>query len=78
MKDEYGEELECLDRRNGGCEGEVEYRESLSGTGTSIPRCAKHWTERLEVQRGINERYPTHAPADFDPSYAGESWDEDY
>jgi hypothetical protein len=23
-------------------------------------------------------RYPSSAPADFDPSYAGERWDEDY
>jgi hypothetical protein len=74
------EELSCLDApRNFGeeCEGQVEYRFALSGTGQSFPRCAKHWRERLDIQDGINARYPEHAPADFDPYYAGESWDED-
>lgn len=61
-----------------GCGGQVEYRMPLSGTGRSFPRCDAHWEQRLETQRGIDARYPTHAPADFDPSYAGESWDEDY
>ena len=51
---------------------------ALSSTGRSFPRCDKHWSDRLDVQDGINSRYPTHAPSDFDPSYAGESWDEDY
>jgi hypothetical protein len=50
----------------------------LSGTGKSFPRCEKHWAERLETQRGIDERYPAQQPADFDPLYAGEHWDEDY
>ena len=71
------EPLECLDGPEG-CEGAVEYRMALSGTGVSYPRCDKHWSDRLDVQEGINRRYPTHAPSDFDPSYAGESWDDDY
>ncbi|UFQ16428.1 MULTISPECIES: hypothetical protein [Streptomyces] len=36
------EELVCLDSRHGGCAGEVTYRESTSGTGTTIPRCDQH------------------------------------
>jgi hypothetical protein len=62
------------------CQGEVEYRLPLSGTGRSFPRCDKHWSERLDAQRGIDERYPDSPfpPSDFDPSYAGESWDGDY
>lgn len=71
------EELVCLDRDDS-CAGAVEYRMPLSGTGRSFPRCDAHWDARLRVQEGINRRYPSQAPADFDPSYAGESWDEDY
>ena len=71
------EKIECLDGPVM-CKGEVRYRMALSGTGRSFPRCDKHWSDRLAVQDGINSRYPTHAPSDFDPSYAGESWDEDY
>lgn len=62
------------------CAGEVEYRMPLSGTGRSFPRCDFHWSERLDIQAGIDERYPDspHAPSDFDPYYAGESWNDDY
>lgn len=70
--------LECLDRHKTACSGPVEYRMALSATGVSFPRCEKHWIERLDVQDGINARYPAQQPADFDPSYAGETWDEDY
>lgn len=69
--------LECLDGPEG-CEGEVEYRMALSPSGRPFPRCEKHWGERLDVQDGINERYPALQPAGFDPSYAGERWEEDY
>lgn len=62
------------------CGGAVEYRLPLSGTGKSFPRCDTHWFERLEVQQGINRRYPDSpmAPSDFDPYYAGERWADDY
>lgn len=76
----YGEDQfrdECLDEDDT-CDGTVEYRMPLSGTGKSFPRCEKHWGERLEEQQKINERYPTLPPSDFDPDYAGERWDEDY
>lgn len=59
------------------CGGTVEYRYALSGTGKSYPRCDRHWERRLDIQDGINRRYPTHQPSDFDPSYAGEVWGED-
>jgi hypothetical protein len=74
------EPLECLDAGEAGedpCQGPIEYRMALSGTGRSFPRCEKHWEKRLEVQQGINERYPHHQPADFDPMDAGEVWGED-
>lgn len=69
---------EVMDDPRGGCEGTVEYRMPLSATGRSFPRCEKHWAERLDKQREIDKRYPYHQPADFDPMYAGERWDDDY
>ena len=72
------EPLECLDGRpEDPCEGEVEFRMPLSSTGRSFPRCEKHWERRLAEQDRINDRYPVLPPSDFDPSYAGERWDED-
>lgn len=73
------EALECLEDHDGLCEGAVEYRMPLSGTGRSFPRCSFHWDKRLEIQEGIQARYGGDLPPDdFDPSYAGERWDEDY
>ena len=71
---------DCLDFHLGNCSGEVEYRMPLSGTGKSFPRCDQHWSERLDIQAGINRRYPDSPmpPSDFDPTYAGETWDDDY
>ncbi len=70
------EPLTCLDA-DATCEGAVEYRTALSCTGRSFPRCDRHWQHRLDVQEGINARYPALPPADFDPAYAGEAWDEE-
>lgn len=76
------ETLLCLDDARDGsasdCRGEVQMRESLSGTGMRIARCDRHWTKRLEFQQDLNARYPQMPPPDFDPMYAGERWDEDY
>lgn len=70
---------ECLDGPRD-CAGAVEYRTPLSGTGRSFPRCDAHWEKRLDTQERINRDYPDSpaAPRWFDPSYAGEHWDEDY
>lgn len=70
----------CLNAHEGGCEGAVEYRPPLSGTGKSFPRCDRHWDERLDRQAEIDRRYPDSPipPADFDPTYAGERWNDDY
>ncbi|MHD0294534.1 hypothetical protein [Rhodococcus qingshengii] len=68
----------CLDRDTSDCRGVVEYRTALSVTGKSFPRCDKHWEERLVRDEEIRARYPEQAPPDFDPTYAGERWDEDY
>lgn len=82
MADTYDDTVETPTCLNAGpdCKGAVEFRMPLSGTGKSFPRCDKHWDDRLDTQRGIDERYPDSPmpPADFDPSYAGESWNGDY
>lgn len=72
--------MRCIERHKENCEGEVELRESLSGTGTPIPRCDKHWGDRLEAQTEHNKVYPDSsiAPAWFDEANAGEHWDYDY
>lgn len=71
--------LACLDDHDGDCEGTVEYRFALSGTGINYPRCDKHWDERLTYQRKLDQRYPDspNPPSWFDPTYAGESWDDE-
>ncbi len=70
----------CLELHKGDCKGDVEARESLSGTGLPIPRCDNHWELRLEWQERHNERYPDSAtpPSWFDPAAAGERWNDDY
>lgn len=73
--------LRCLDDTGPTvCKGPVEYRDALSGTGRSFPRCAKHWDERLDTQERLNRDYPDspNPPAWFDESYAGERWSDDY
>ncbi len=67
----------CINEGDGKCEGVVELRPSLTGTGTPIPRCGYHWDQRLDLEQELRQRYPVHAPPDFDPLYAGERWDED-
>lgn len=75
------EPLKCLDRHTGECAGAVEMRFPLSDTGRSFPRCDGHWDKRLKKQQEITRRYAPDSdvpPADFDPTFAGERWDEDY
>jgi hypothetical protein len=70
---------DCLDHGHGQCNGEVDYRMPLSGTGRAFPRCEAHWEQRLDKQEETNRKYGgVCAPSDFDPAYAGEHWDEDY
>jgi hypothetical protein len=70
---------ECLDGLKSACAGEVEYRMPLSATGVSFPRCEKHWNERLDLQEKLNRDWPDSPipPAWFDPTYAGERWNEE-
>lgn len=70
------EALECLNGPDG-CKGPVEYR--WPGYGERYwPRCEHHGEERLAREDEARERYPVLPPSDFDPSFAGERWDEDY
>ena len=72
----YG--LRCL-QKNKYCEGNILYRDALSGTGAMFPRCDYHWDLRLQTQERIDRDYPdtSVAPAWFDPAAAGESWNEE-
>lgn len=70
---------ECIDNP-AECRGVVEMRPSLTGTGTAIPRCDGHWEQRLEREEELRNDYPDSpiAPSWFDPTVAGERWDDDY
>jgi hypothetical protein len=76
-------ELECLDDQESECKGEVQEYLALSGSGLAYPRCEKHYgeyVERVQPQMDdINRRYPDTdtPPSWFDPTYAGERWNED-
>lgn len=57
----------CIDEREF-CQGAVLYREPLSGTGVSYPRCER----RLDRERQLRQRYPQRPPVDRSPLDAGE------
>lgn len=61
------------------CGGEVWERVSRSGCTRSV-KCDECQMRLDEILDGIAQRYPDSpcAPAWFDPTYAGESWDSDY
>ena len=69
---------ECMNHGDNKCDGVVEYRYALSSSGKSFKRCDFHWDAALTFAEGVANRYPVHAPSDFDPAYAGESWGDDY
>jgi len=73
--------LACIDEaKETECRGPVEYRPSLTGTGTAIERCDGHWGERLRFEDELRRVYPDspNPPDWFDPADAGERWDDDY
>lgn len=49
-------------------------------TTTMIYECEYHTRKSIEFRQGVRERYPDSPipPSDFDPTYAGERWDDDY
>jgi hypothetical protein len=71
---------DCIDGPDG-CSGDVSEYLTLSGSGMTFPRCEAHYISYVArirpVMDDIARRYPRLAPADFDPLYAGERWDED-
>lgn len=71
------EQPRCL-QEGPDCEGPVEYhlnpdRDDLK----SFPRCRHHQELRLELAEDHRRKYPMLPPADFDPMFAGERWEED-
>lgn len=70
-------DLVCIDGSPGTCRGEVTLR-SLPTGGGAFARCEAHFEARLEREFELRRRYPDNEPSDFDPSYAGERWDDDY
>jgi hypothetical protein len=78
LLDEYGDPIECLDDSGRTpCSGEIEYRFAMSASGRSFPRCQKHFDAALDSYYDTQRRYPRNAPSDFDPSYAGERWEDE-
>jgi hypothetical protein len=55
----------CVDGPD--CQGTVRLRAPI-GIPTPVPRCDRHWEQRLEEQRRFEARYCTHVPvADVAP-----------
>lgn len=71
------ESLECMGNPDD-CSGPVEMH-SLDGL-KYWPRCRFHFAERMRSYENSIERYANSdvAPGWFDPTAAGERWDEDY
>lgn len=56
----------------------IKFQCKLPGvTGSDLLHATRRTAEREDLQQEINERYPTHPPADWSPYDCGESWDED-
>ena len=77
--------MDCFEHDNtADCAGEVFERMALSGSGMAYPRCDKGYDEYVERTQPaldrVRERYPDSpfAPSWFDPTFAGERWDDDY
>lgn len=71
--------MNCLEAHKNDCQGPVEYHSTDPGVRPAFPRCAKHWDERLDRMENSIERYANSdvPPSWFDPTYAGERWEED-
>lgn len=73
-------DVECMESHTGQCSGKVQYHSVDPGRAKAWPRCQKHWSERLRRREGSLERYEHSdvAPSWFDPTAAGERWDDEY
>jgi len=69
---------DCFDH-DSTCEGEVNEWASRSGITTAV-RCDHHQMQKEAKLDEIAQRYPDSdvAPNWFDPTYAGERWNDDY
>lgn len=67
---------ECIEHSTE-CNGVADYHASQSGL-TSAIRCDFHWIRHCERMEKMRRDYPDSpfAPSWFDPSYAGEVWDD--
>jgi hypothetical protein len=71
----------CIDfNEEDPCKGPIEFHSVDPGRAEAFPRCEKHWAKRLERRENSIEKYENSdvVPAWFDPTYAGERWEEDY
>jgi len=70
-------ELECLEQHDGKCKGPVNWHTTGSRL-KAFERCDWHQERRLDRYANSMERYADSQvpPSWFDPSHAGESWDE--
>jgi hypothetical protein len=70
--------IECLEH-GPDCEGGVEWHLNPDRDDfKAFPRCVKHQQKRLDQAEKNLELLSDIEPAWFDPSYAGERWDEEY
>jgi predicted transcriptional regulator of viral defense system len=69
---------DCLEGPEG-CSGTVEYRTTPDRSDfKAFPRCERHFEKRLESAERTQELLSATPPSWFDPTFAGERWDEDY
>lgn len=73
------EQLKCMDARpDSPCKGDVEYRITPDRRDMrAFPRCEGHFERRLRDAEKNLELMSDVPPSWFDPTYVGESWDED-
>ena len=74
---EHDDDIECLEA-NEDCEGPVEWC-TVGSSLKAWPRCDYHFQRRLDRYEDSMERYADSdvEPDWFDPTYAGERWDDD-
>jgi len=72
------DEHECMDAGGYGVECSGEVTVQFSAMGTPNPRCEAHWERRFQSERRIRQYECALPPDDFDPTDAGERWDDDY
>lgn len=68
---------DCIGRGTTPCHGTAPPRSRSAAAEHRSPAVTGTPNARLDREDEIRRRYPRHQPADFDPTYAGERWDED-